>query len=257
MKQSLLFFALLMLFSKASLAQVAVNTDGSQPDNSAILDVKSTTKGMLVPRMTLTERNAIGNPANGLMVYQTDQTPGFYYFNGTAWTALAGSSGLTSHYIGELFGGGIVFWIDNTGQHGLIVSLVDLSLAQWSATVSITNAVSTWNGVGNSALILGISPAAQWCHGYLNSVNYNTGTYSDWYLPAIDELSLIYHVRYILNKNIESAPAPRNMLSSQTAYWSSTEDFDYNYAWYYDLYSGYASPIYKDGVVLVRAVRAF
>jgi hypothetical protein len=257
MKQSLLFFALLMLFSKASFAQVAVNTDGSQPDNSAILDVKSTTKGMLVPRMTLTERNAIGNPANGLMVYQTDQTPGFYYFNGTAWIALAGSSGLTSHYIGELFGGGIVFWVDNTAQHGLIVSLVDLSWAQWSATASVTNALSTWNGDGNSAMILGISSAAQWCHDYLNSINYNTGTYSDWYLPAIDQLSLIYHVRYILNKNIESAPAPKNIISGQTGYWSSTEDYDYNYAWSYDFYSGYAIPTNKEIGALVRAVRAF
>jgi hypothetical protein len=48
----------------------------------------STTKGMLTPRMTKTQRDAIASPATGLLIYQTNSTPGFYYFTGTAWTAL-------------------------------------------------------------------------------------------------------------------------------------------------------------------------
>jgi hypothetical protein len=56
-----------------------MNTDGSQPDNSAMLDVKSTTKGMLAPRMTIAQRDAISNPAKGLMVFCTDDNR--YYFN--------------------------------------------------------------------------------------------------------------------------------------------------------------------------------
>ena len=64
-------------------AQVAVNNDGTAPDNSAMLDVKSTTAGMLVPRMTTIQRNAIANPAPGLLVFCTDNN--FYYSNqGTA-----------------------------------------------------------------------------------------------------------------------------------------------------------------------------
>jgi len=51
---------------------IAINQDGALPDNSAILDVKSTTKGLLVPRMTAVQRTAIVNPATGLLVYQTD-----------------------------------------------------------------------------------------------------------------------------------------------------------------------------------------
>ncbi len=67
------------------IAQVAINEDSSLPDGSAMLDVKSTDKGFLVPRMTEAERNAITSPATGLLVYQTNGTTGFYYYDGTEW----------------------------------------------------------------------------------------------------------------------------------------------------------------------------
>lgn len=49
-------------------------------DSSAVLDISSTSKGMLIPRMTQAQRESIQSPANSLMVYQTDQNPGFWYF---------------------------------------------------------------------------------------------------------------------------------------------------------------------------------
>ncbi|MGB1728825.1 MAG: cell wall anchor protein, partial [Crocinitomicaceae bacterium] len=58
---------------------VAINNDGSAPDGSAILDLKSTTKGILIPRMTESQRTLISNVATGLLVYQTDGTSGFYF----------------------------------------------------------------------------------------------------------------------------------------------------------------------------------
>ncbi len=67
---------------------VGVNESGAAADGSAILDVSSTTKGLLVPRMTQTQRNAISSPATGLLIFQTDNTPGYYYYTGSAWTAL-------------------------------------------------------------------------------------------------------------------------------------------------------------------------
>ncbi|HYV93832.1 MAG TPA: tail fiber domain-containing protein [Chitinophagales bacterium] len=59
---------------------------------SALLDLTSTTKGMLVPRMTKTQRDAITSPATGLLIYQTNTTPGFYYYSGSAWTAVSAKS---------------------------------------------------------------------------------------------------------------------------------------------------------------------
>lgn len=82
---SLIFVCLLTITSVTSInAQgVAINTDGSATDASAILDVKSTDQGVLIPRMTATQRGSITNPATGLLVYQTDGTAGLYYNSGT------------------------------------------------------------------------------------------------------------------------------------------------------------------------------
>ena len=61
------------------------------PHASAILDVSANNRGVLLPRMTETQRNAISNPANGLLLYQTDNTSGFYFNEGSTWTHLAPS----------------------------------------------------------------------------------------------------------------------------------------------------------------------
>ncbi|MEI6456550.1 MAG: hypothetical protein WCO93_09705, partial [bacterium] len=72
MKKLSIFILFLLAFSNALFSQVGINTDGSNPDSSAILDVKSDNKGFLPPRMTKTERNAIVNPTDGLIVFCTD-----------------------------------------------------------------------------------------------------------------------------------------------------------------------------------------
>jgi hypothetical protein len=78
-----LIMAFAILFQLNGMAQVAINSDGSAPGSSAMLDVVSTTRGILIPRMTLAERNLISLPATGLLIYQTDNTSGFYYNSGT------------------------------------------------------------------------------------------------------------------------------------------------------------------------------
>lgn len=70
--------------------QVAIGIPS--PNNSAKLDISSITKGVLLPRMTLAQRNAIPSPATGLILFQTDNTPGFYYYSGSSWTALRGAN---------------------------------------------------------------------------------------------------------------------------------------------------------------------
>lgn len=72
-------------------AQAVVNNDGSSSHSSAMLDVKSSDKGFLPPRMTQAQRNAISSPATGLIVFQYDGTQGLYMYNGTLWSILIGS----------------------------------------------------------------------------------------------------------------------------------------------------------------------
>ena len=71
------------------LGQMSVGT--VTPDGSAQLDVTSTTRGVLIPRMNTTEQNAIASPATGLLIYNTDSTA-FRYYNGAAWTSIASGS---------------------------------------------------------------------------------------------------------------------------------------------------------------------
>lgn len=83
-----------MSLGLTSLAQKIVPNDNvgigtKSPDVSAVLDIQSVDKGLLIPRLTLDQRNAINNPANGLMVYQTNETSGFYFFNGKKWAPLS------------------------------------------------------------------------------------------------------------------------------------------------------------------------
>src|SRR5690348_16682430 len=59
------------------------------PDASSKLEIKSTAKGLLIPRMTQTQRNAIATPAEGLTVYQTSPNPGYYFYDGANWSNLA------------------------------------------------------------------------------------------------------------------------------------------------------------------------
>ena len=81
----------IFLFSVLSYAQVGINTN--TPDSSSALDIESTTGGILIPRLTETQRDAISSPATGLMIYQTDQTTGFYFYDGNAWTRIEGVAG--------------------------------------------------------------------------------------------------------------------------------------------------------------------
>jgi len=122
-------FVLLILLSATinTLAQVGINTDGSAPDSSAMLDVKSTGKGILIPRMTEADRNGIASPVQGLMIYQTDNTPGFYFYDGSAWSRIItsstntdwkidGNSGITTgtHFIGTTDNQDLDIRINNT-----------------------------------------------------------------------------------------------------------------------------------------------
>lgn len=90
------FLAVVLFVMMGSFAQnVSINSDGSTPDASAMLDVKSTSSGFLAPRMTAVQRGNIASPATGLLVYQTDGSAGYYYYNGSSWVQVGPASGAT------------------------------------------------------------------------------------------------------------------------------------------------------------------
>jgi uncharacterized protein (TIGR02145 family) len=91
-----LLLLIISIFSITSIIElsaqgVSINDDGAPPDESAMLDIKSTTKGLLIPRMSFGDLFALSNPANGLIVYCTSFNS-FYYYNGTSWQQLAGGA---------------------------------------------------------------------------------------------------------------------------------------------------------------------
>ncbi len=213
-----LFLALAMIITYSISAQVSINIDGSSSDASAMLDVKSTDKGFLPPRMTLTEREAISSPATGLMVYNTT-TNKPNYFNGTEWIAFDGTAaGLA---IGDYFHGGVVFYLDGSGG-GLICAVSDQSTsATWGCYgTPISGADGTAIGTGSQNTIdidagcttFGI--AADIC------ANLSLNGYTDWFLPSKDELNAMYQ-----NKAVIDATAIINggVAFVSTYYWSSSE----------------------------------
>jgi len=92
--KKLVFLNLLLavLFCQQLLSQQNVGIGTNTPDNSALLDLTSVNKGLLVPRMTTAQRTAITAPATGLLVYDSNLQQ-FWYYNGTQWTAIAGGGG--------------------------------------------------------------------------------------------------------------------------------------------------------------------
>lgn len=91
-----IFTGIVLLSSNLTIAQAPINTEGvsisatvAPPHPSAMLDVQSSSKGMLIPRMTSAQKFGVSNPAEGLLVYQTDEISGFYFWNGAAWQCMS------------------------------------------------------------------------------------------------------------------------------------------------------------------------
>jgi len=158
-----------------------------------------------------------------------------------------------THTIGESYGGGIVFYVYDNGNHGLIAATSDQSTGiQWSITNTVTNAVRNGihGGISNTERIIinqgAGSYAAQLCANYIG------GDYADWYLPSEYELNLMY-------TNIGKGASSPNYnigLFANDYYWSSSEygDGTARGQWFN---SGNPSFVSKYAESYVRAIRAF
>lgn len=174
-----------------------------------------------------------------------------------AGTATGG--GNFTHYIGEEYGGGVIFhlWKDNAGvEHGLIVALTDQSTSQaWSNVTSAeigTSAQSSWDGLSNSNSIVGqaghTSSAAKLC------LDLVSGGQSDWYLPSIQELNMLWNNYYTVTRALSQISGATQL--SKSEYWSSSE-YSTSYAWSFGFYGGDPNYYNKYNTYCVRAVRAF
>ena len=150
-----------------------------------------------------------------------------------------------SHYIGETFNGGVIYYIYKGSdglEHGLIVSTTE-SIAKWQTTGVLVNADRSWDGVYNTNLISG-SPA----------VNYIATLGPNWYLPSLDELILLHGSRFEVNKALFTNN--QTLLSLSLYYWSSTE-YSSSEALSYDFLTGYTDVSGKTLNYGVRGVKSF
>ena len=200
------------------------------------------------------------NWANGpyFIKTETDPTGGTSYtINGTnelmsvpyALNAANANVGGFTHYLGEAFNGGIIYYLYKGSdglEHGLIVALTESTPLAWQTTGTLVNANRTEDGAYNTALMTG-SPVA----AYIATLG--TG----WYLPSVDELGLLFYNRYSAQKGLRLGGNTLLQWNSLTAwYWSSSE-YDASYAFRYSFLEGIADQNIKTTACYVRAVRAF
>jgi hypothetical protein len=182
-------------------------------------------------------------------------------------TAESITGGTSGHYVGELFGGGIVFYVYNNGANGLIASLDDLdggSGVAWSATQTVSvpsGALNMTNGSTNTAAIVAQDALAGYAATLCSS--YSAGSFTDWYLPSNRELYLLASHDVLMDQILDNDGLPATNGFSQEylaptygKYWSSTESGS-NSAWAYNFGNGSSGASDKYGTSRVRAVRAF
>ncbi len=156
MKKIVFIILSIGVFANAS-AQTGIGT--TTPHASAKLDVTSTDKGFLPPRMTNAQRTAISSPAAGLMVYQTDGTSGLYYYNGSAWIYIINS---TTNVLSVVNGGTGTTTSTGTGSVGLNTNaslanptLTTPSLGVASGTSLSLTSTTAGTSTSTGALIVG------------------------------------------------------------------------------------------------------
>jgi len=250
-KLTLLFVAITLIACYNLNAQgVSINEDGSAADGSAMLDVKSTTKGFLPPRLSNLEILSIPNPAEGLVVYNTTSKT-LNVFNGSNWVDMMGNL-----IIGSYFRGGVVFYLDGSGG-GLICAVSDQDggsgIKWYNGSYTTTGATATAIGTGQSNTTAIINSQGTGTYAATVCDNYTAGGYDEWFFPSKDELNEMYQNKAAINA---TATANGGAAFVSTYYWSSTET-NSHLAWGQNVGDGYQNVSNKSNPDRVRAVQAF
>lgn len=164
----------------------------------------------------------------------------------------------TKHYIGELFGGGIVFHtyqVKDGSTHGLILSLNDLQAeVKWGPLdIDVESSENSWDGQANTSAIMMSIRDTNFAAGVCDI--YKIQEFEDWYLPSILELNALWGNLYDVNRVLSETKDAA--LVNPSLYWSSTESNDKS-AWFFSFFDGKPSNYYdKSSLLSVRAIREF
>jgi hypothetical protein len=271
MKQFFTFLAAVLL-TASTFAQVGIGT--TIPNTSAALDITSTTKGLLVPRMTAAQRVAITSPSQGLIIFCTDCASGAGELQiklTSSWKNIIGNDvNDPPPAVGDFYGGGVVFHLFVGGEtgyiagqtHGLIAAVEDQSQSgssgiRWhNGSDVITGATETAIGTGatNTTTIISKQGATETSYAAGLARAYTGGSYTDWFLPSKDELGKLH-----TNKAKIDTTASANSGSNFTTdyYWSSSESGT-GTAWRQGVNDGNLYNLdKKETTYQVRAIRAF
>jgi len=159
--------------------------------------------------------------------------------------SLAQTNTELSLFIGKHYGGGIIFYLDSTGQHGLISDSVDLGkFTWWNGSFITTGAIETaiYTGESNTRRIISIQGTTG-NYAALVCANLTKGGHSDWFLPSKDELFELYK--------------QENVVGGFHKYYLSSTEKSTNYAWYQCFHTGHQGGTNKSHLYYVRAIRAF
>lgn len=164
----------------------------------------------------------------------------------------------TNHYIGELYGGGVVFHtylMPDGSTHGLIVSMSDVAKeAKWGPIdIDVESSENSWDGQANTSAIMMSIRDTNFAAGVCDV--YKIQEFEDWYLPSILELNALWGNLYDVNRVLSETKDAA--LVNPSLYWSSTESNDKS-AWFFSFFDGKPSNYYdKSSLLSVRAIREF